>query len=246
MKNSSAYPAQLHYLQAPTPIAIQQIITGQPYPIKALITWGSNPMLWAPHRAPFEALTHPNLELHVVLEYWLTPTAQLADYVLPAASWLERPLCTTTEGWLPIAIGGERAIEPIGDRHDDYQFWRGLGIRLGQAEYWPWENVEEVIKYRLSHLQMSYEEFVNRGLLYNPGKHYTKYEKAGFATPTGKIELYSTVFEKLGYDPLPYYEEPPESPVRTPEVYEEYPLILNTGGRLCPSSILNTGSWASA
>ena len=226
---------QLHYLQAPTPIAIQQIITGQPYPIKALITWGSNPMLWAPHtRHTFEALTHPNLELHVVLEYWLTPTAQLADYVLPAASWLERPLCTTTEGWLPIAIGGERAIEPIGDRHDDYQFWRGLGIRLGQAEYWPWENVEEVIKYRISHLQMSYEEFVNRGLLYNPGKHYTKYEKAGFATPTGKIELYSTVFEKLGYDPLPYYEEPPESPVRTPEVYEEYPLILNTGGRFMP------------
>jgi anaerobic selenocysteine-containing dehydrogenase len=42
------------------------------------------------------------------------------------------------------------------------------------------------------------------------------------------------VFEKLGYDPLPYYEEPPESPVSTPEVAKEYPLILNTGGRFMP------------
>jgi anaerobic selenocysteine-containing dehydrogenase len=46
--------------------------------------------------------------------------------------------------------------------------------------------------------------------------------------------LYSTILEKLGYDPLPYYEEPAESPVRTPEVAKEYPLILNTGGRFMP------------
>ena len=71
-------------------------------------------------------------------------------------------------------------------------------------------------------------------MLFSARKEFKKYEKAGFASPTGKIELYSTVFEQLGYDPLPFYEEPPESPVRTPEIFEEYPLILNTGGRFMP------------
>jgi anaerobic selenocysteine-containing dehydrogenase len=63
-------------------------------------------------------------------------------------------------------------------------------------------------------------------------QEFKKYEKVGFATPPGKIELYSTVFEKLRYDPLPYYEEPPESPVRMPELLDEYPLILNPGGEV--------------
>jgi len=65
-------------------------------------------------------------------------------------------------------------------------------------------------------------------------KYKTNYwrEGGGFTTNTGKVELYSTVMEELGYDPLPYYAEPNESPYSTPEVAKEYPLILSTGGRL--------------
>ena len=51
-------------------------------------------------------------------------------------------------------------------------------------------------------------------------------------TPTGKVELYSTIFEGCGLDPLPYFEEPPESPVSTPELTEEFPLVLTTGARV--------------
>jgi anaerobic selenocysteine-containing dehydrogenase len=66
-----------------------------------------------------------------------------------------------------------------------------------------------------------------------PGtKEFKKYEKYGFATPTGKVELYSTLFEKLGYDPLPGYEEPAESPFSAPDLAKEYPLVLATGGRI--------------
>jgi len=52
-----------------------------------------------------------------------------------------------------------------------------------------------------------------------------------FNTPSGKVELYSTKLEKLGYDPLPYFAEPGESPYSTPELAREYPLILTTGYR---------------
>ena len=47
------------------------------------------------------------------------------------------------------------------------------------------------------------------------------YEKTGFATPTGKVELSSTILKKLGYDPLPKYEEPAESPGEDAEVQDE-------------------------
>jgi len=105
---------------------------------------------------------------------------------------------------------------------------------MGQEDHWPWVNLEEAYDYRLAPLGYSLEEFVRK-----KGGHASfpieskKYENVGFATPTGKFEVYSTVFEKLGYDPLPRYYEPPESPAR-PELAEEYPLILITGGRFLP------------
>jgi anaerobic selenocysteine-containing dehydrogenase len=60
---------------------------------------------------------------------------------------------------------------------------------------------------------------------------YRKYEKEGFATPSGKVELRCSTLESLGYDPLPYYVEPPESPYSTPELFKDFPLIITTGAR---------------
>ena len=61
---------------------------------------------------------------------------------------------------------------------------------------------------------------------------YRKYKENGFSTPTGKFELYSTLMEKWGYDPLPQFHEPPESPVSTPERAETFPYTLITGRRI--------------
>ena len=58
---------------------------------------------------------------------------------------------------------------------------------------------------------------------------FRKYEKNGFSTPTGKVELYSTIMEQWGYDPLPRYQEIPESPVSKPDMVKEYPYILING-----------------
>ncbi|MGQ9546490.1 MAG: molybdopterin-containing oxidoreductase family protein [Dehalococcoidia bacterium] len=224
----------LHRVAASPPLTWRAILSGKPYPIKAMITWDSNPLLWAGNtRLVYEALKSKNLEVHVVCDFWLTPTAELADYVLPVTSWMERPLCSTFEDLNDVVFGGGRAVPPLGERKDDYTIWRELGIRLGQENDWPWKTYEEAIEYQLEPLGINYEEFAKAGFVRGARK-YRKYEGRGFPTPTGKVELYSTVLEKLGYDPLPFYEEPPESPVSTPEVAREYPLILNTGGRFMP------------
>jgi len=224
------------YIHTPASLLWRAILTSKPYPVKALITWRSNPMLWTANtRLVYRALKSSNLELHVVLDYWLTPTAELADYVLPAASWLERPLCTlSVPPMMDWVKGGAKAVKPLGERHTDYEFFRELALRMGQEQYWPWKTLEEVIEYRLKPLGITYRDFEEKPWTEHPKPGYKRYEKNGFATPTGKVELYSTIFEKLGYDPLPYYEEPAESPVRTPEVARQYPFILITGARFRP------------
>ncbi|MCK4827081.1 hypothetical protein KA005_65710, partial [bacterium] len=49
-----------------------------------------------------------------------------------------------------------------------------------------------------------------------------------FNTPSGKVEIYSSLFEKWGYDPIPVYRELPETPYSAPELVKEYPLIFTT------------------
>ena len=224
------YAEQTAAASSHQPIMYRAMITGKPYPIKALITQAHNPMVTqANTKLVYKALK--SLDLHVVLDYWLTPTAELADYVLPVASWLERPEFMGDYGGeqaLPSAIPGEY------DHKTDYEIYRELGIRLGQD--WPWKNLEEVFDYWLEPAGMSFKQFLEETRIKHRRPHitYRKYEEMGFATTTGKVELYSTILEKLGYDPLPSYEEPPESPFSRPDLAREYPLILITGGRFNP------------
>ncbi|MEM3551499.1 MAG: molybdopterin-dependent oxidoreductase [Candidatus Bathyarchaeia archaeon] len=221
---SAQMTAQAH------PRALWRAITeGKPYPVKAMIILGGNPLLsLANTRLVYNALKR--LELLVVMDYYMTPTAELADYVLPAASTLERSDISIRG---PRVFACPKALEPLHERRSDYEFWRGLGLRLGQEEYWPWETPEEVCDYRLKPLNITFKELVERYEVFAPPE-YRKYEKYGFGTPSGKVEIYSTILEKLGYDPLPSYIEPPETPISAPKIAEEYPLILNTGGRFLP------------
>jgi anaerobic selenocysteine-containing dehydrogenase len=218
------------------PTVYRTMLTGKPYPIKAAITVHSNPMVTqANTKLVYKALK--SLDLYVVADIWLTPSAELADYVLPTASWLERPflfdggnnnIVVAGEKALPSAIPGEY------DHRTDYDIFRGLGIRLGQEQYWPWKDKEEVFDYMLEPMGMSFKQFMSKGGFEFPPDEYKKYEKTGFATPTKKVELYSTVLEKLGYDPLPRYEEPFQTPISRPDLTREYPLMLITGGRFQP------------
>jgi anaerobic selenocysteine-containing dehydrogenase len=226
-----ALPAYANY-----PLVLRAIITGDPYPVRAGITTFSNPMLThANTKLVYKALK--NLDLYVVHDFWLTPSAQLADYVLPAACWLERPHFDPISNRI---VAGEAALPAVIPNEfeywTDYEFWRGLGMRLGQEEYWSWRTLEEVFDYRLKPLGTTFRKFMDEkdGIHFLPNE-YKKYEKrGGFGTPTGKLELYSVILEKLGYDPLPRYQEPKESPISTPELAKDYPLMLITGGRVTP------------
>jgi anaerobic selenocysteine-containing dehydrogenase len=205
------------------------VITGKPYPVTAAITLANNPLLAFPNtKRVFEALQA--LQLYVVMEYYLTPSAALADYVFPASSTVEQPELWITAGFCMACPQG---IEPLYQRRNSYDFYRGLGLRLGQAEHWPWETVEEVYDHCLEPTGLNFKQLVDQyGILGQ--REYRRYEQCGFGTPSGKVELKSSIFEELGADPLPEYHEPAWSPVSTPELAEQYPLILITGSRFMP------------
>ncbi len=222
-------------IQAHTTMGWRAILTEKPYPIKALIAWGSNPMAWAGNtKLVYEALKSDNLELSVVQELFMTPSAQIADYVFPATSWMERDLCTNMMDFSSLIWAGEKAIEPLGERKDIYEFFRGLALGVGQDEYWPWKNTEEASNHRLKETGLTFNDVVNNIVTFPDNFDLEPYKITGFPTPSGKVELYSSILERLDYDPMPFYEEPPESPVRLPDVAKEYPLILNTGGNFRP------------
>lgn len=220
---------------AHAPSVYRTILSGEPYPIKAVYTVSSNPLVTMPNsRLVHQALQ--SLDLYVVNDFFMTPCAELADYVLPAATWLERPRVFDNggedcglfagEAALPASIPGEY------DHKTDYEIFRGLAMRLGLGEYFPWPTMEETIDARLQPMGMSFKEFMAKGGYDFPPESHKKYEKmGGFATPTGKLELYSTIIKKLGYEPLPPYVESFENPVSRPDLAQEYPLMMITGAR---------------
>jgi len=201
---------------------------GKPYPVKAFLRFGSDALTtYASSALVYESLM--KLDFIVNADLFMTPTAELADIVLPAASW---PELDQVVGLPTIAanvvLGQQRSVR-VHECKADEEIFVELARRM-KLDCCT-EPVRDVLDSQLTGLGITFDELVKVGFVNLPIK-YRKYEEGGFKTPTGKIELYSTRFEQMGYAPLPYYEEPPESPISAPEVAKDFPLVLTTGGRI--------------
>lgn len=207
----------MRYMSAAHPDLVwQAVLEGKPYPVRALIVEATNPLLtFADTKRVFEALS--SLDLLVVLDYYLTPTASLADYVLPVAGGIERPVLQAQGGVANVCYGGPKAVEPYYERRSDYEIFRELGIRFGQAHYWQDETLEDAFETTLAPTGLTWESFCQTGLYSkHPGfyKHLRQNEKGepqGFATTTGKVELASEFLPLLGGDRVPRYGDLPSA-----------------------------------
>ncbi|MGD0658279.1 MAG: molybdopterin-dependent oxidoreductase [Syntrophorhabdales bacterium] len=211
-------------------LACDAMLNGRPYPLRALVVAGGNPIMNMQNTKRVWA-AFKSLDLLVAADFFMTPTVELADYVLPAATWLESDECCD-ERYMNCVSARQKAVEPLYEARNAVQIGIDLVKRIPWADrkYIPWESTEEFNDFRVRGIGMTFEQLKEVG--YVPRvPSYRQYEEKGFNTPTGKVELYSTVLEKYGYDPLPSYIEPPESPVSTPELLRDYPQILITGGR---------------
>jgi anaerobic selenocysteine-containing dehydrogenase len=205
--------------------AWDSIVYGEPYQLKAGLLCGSNPVVTrANAREAYEALK--KLGFFVIIDHFMTPTAELADIFLPAGTWLEQNHVADNWKRHGYAFARQKCCE-IGEAWQDHKIFQELGKRMGQ-ELWP--TVEDGLDYLLEPSGLTFEEFKKKGYLQGENV-YHKYKERGFSTPTRKMELWSTILEKWGRDPLPKYVEVPESPYSTPEVAKKYPYIFNSGLR---------------
>lgn len=212
------------------PTLLQAMREGKPYPVKAFLVFGNNTLTtYANSKLVYDSLM--KLDFMVCADLFMTPTAELADIVLPAALW---PELDQVAGLPTVAanvvLANQRAVRTFECKSDEEIFVelaRRLKLPCGT------EPVEAVLDAQLKAggLDMTFAELKQRGSVVVPFK-YRKYEDGGFKTPTGKLELYSTRLKDMGYAPLPTYEEPPESPVSRPDVAADFPLVLTTGARI--------------
>jgi anaerobic selenocysteine-containing dehydrogenase len=204
------------------------ILNEEPYAVKMLFFISSNPILTrANAKEVYRALE--KVEFMAVSDFFMTPTAELADIVLPAATWLEMDYIGDFWKRHGYLLPRRKAVQ-IGECRSDHEMLNDLAHRVGQSEHW-WDAFEGGLDYILEPMGITWQEFKKMNYIRGEVK-YHKYREKGFSTPTKKFELYSTLLENWGYDPLPKFREPPESPISTPELTGEYPYILITGRRL--------------
>lgn len=205
-----------------------------PEKIKAFFVIGGNPIISMPDSNAFKE-AFKRLELLVVHDLFMTETGELAHYVLPACSHLEKWGLAYTYNvchCLPYLMLRKKAIEPLYESWSEWKFLTELAKKLGMGEQFPWKSEEELIAYELVPTGLAFQDLLKEkpeGAYYQQKQYGMKDGK--FSTPTGKIEIYSEALERVGFDPLPTYLEPRRSPISTPDLLRKYPLILSTGNR---------------
>ncbi len=222
-------------------VLIEQLETDKPYKVHGAWIQTSNIIggQAADPRRHYEAMKR--LDFIVYVDLFQNSTSMgLADIFLPAATICEKE--SFRSWWQPLGVSVP-AVEGVDEARSDWEINLELAKRLATTPI-KYNTVKELINDRLKDGNTDYDKLRDKGCWEyppegDPTRPYYRYQRGllrkdgqpGFDTPTGKVELYSKRYEEWGLDPLPYYEEPRESYVATPELAKKYPLILTTGRR---------------
>jgi anaerobic selenocysteine-containing dehydrogenase len=195
------------------------ILEDIPYPVRAAYMMCCNPMLsYADSRQTYEALT--KLDFLAVADLFMTPTAAMADIVLPVASQFE----FDDIGHLGIGHGyilaRPQVVDPPEECWPDMKIMNELGKLMTPAEHW-YDDYHQFLEDVVKPSGLTYSQFCEKGYLKGPDR-FRQYEEKGFRTPTGKVELMLSTAEKFKLSPLPEYKSLPE------DDDPEYPLILTS------------------
>ncbi len=199
--------------------------------IKTVMAFGGNMvMAHADSRRGRDALR--NLDFFVQADLFMTPTAELADIVLPVTTPFESEA---------LKIGFEYSQEaqslvqlrrplvaPRGEARSDLQIVFDLATRLGLgAHFWDGD-IDAAFRHQLAPSGIALDDLRAHpeGVRVPLTTRHRKYAESGFATPSRKVELYSATLAAHGYDPLPAFEEPLTSPRSRPDLAARFPLVL--------------------
>jgi anaerobic selenocysteine-containing dehydrogenase len=195
------------------------VLQGDPYPVRGLMLMASNPVLTAPGGSELQR-AFDALDFKVVIDPFMSASAALADVVLPACTFAEAP--TIDEGGAARRLNDEAdaevrergVVEPQHRAWPDWKILFELARAMGLGRYFPWSSLREALAAR--HVPFMHD-----------AAHQPKPRVAAagrYGTPTGKLELHSTLLERFGFEPLPRCAAGAATTT-------EYPLVLVSGPR---------------
>lgn len=190
------------------------ILEDRPYPVRALFTFGANPLTTYPDAARW-AKAADKLELLVTVDPFLSETGARSDYVLPASTFAEAGVVGPGEEDAQVA---RSALVP--EQHESWPDWKvvfELARALGLGKYFAFEDFQQLVTApKVPFMQPAADRLI---------RPEPQSERPRFPTQSGKLELKSPLLERFNYPGLPQWEPPSTSPSA------EYPLWLLTGPR---------------
>jgi anaerobic selenocysteine-containing dehydrogenase len=204
-------------------------LTAAENPVRAVIVYNNNPVAVCPDSAKvIEGFSREDL-FCVVMDSFLTDTADYADIVLPATTQLEHVDIHKAYGHLYV-MANNAAIAPVGESLPNTEVFRRLAARMGFEEECFQDSDDEIARQAIGsgHANlagMNWESLKRDGWkrLALPAK-FAPFAKGNFHTPSGKCEFYSEALKAQGIDPLPFYNPPAELPSSNPQLARKYPL----------------------
>jgi anaerobic selenocysteine-containing dehydrogenase len=207
------------------------ILTGKPYPVRGFLSFGGDIILsngdTDTGRRALQAL-----DLYVQTEFYETPPARYADFLLPAATpWESWNLRTSFEQGAETSAHMQyraQVVQPQHESRPDLEVIFDLAVRMGFGEQFWNGSIEKAFDYVLAPSGVTLAELKRHpgGMTVPLEVKYQKYLKSGFKTPSRRVEIYSLTFEQHGYDPLPGMRMPEE--IFGSDIVARYPYTLTT------------------
>ena len=214
------------------------VLEDTPYPVRGLIGFGANLLL--AHGDPVRGRAAlVALDFYAHTDLFMTPTAALADIVLPVASCFEREALKigfeiSAEAQSRVQLR-QAIVAPPGEARSDTDVIFDLAARLGLGDHFWNGDVDAAYRQQLGPSGITLDQLRAEpaGLQKPLTTQHIKYAASddkrnprGFPTPSRKIEFWSETFLDHGYSAMPDFVEPPIGPVARPDLAASFPLIL--------------------
>ena len=216
---------------------LESVLTEKPYPVRTVIAPGTQALV-SNRGSKNVAAALEKLDFFVVADVTRTSDMPYADVVLPLATGYEadHPFQAAPD-WL---MATNRVIEPVHSTKSMFDFFLDLAVAMGYGnDFWD-GSIPRAMDDQLEPLGLTMDELRKKptGVVTPPAPTvYEKYEAVFNRAsprlngepflPGGKVAIFNTTFERAGFSPLPEWREPPESITGTPELLDEYPLLLS-------------------
>jgi thiosulfate reductase/polysulfide reductase chain A len=189
------------------------ILNEDPYPLKALIAYRMDPLMSIPDCNQTKR-AYDKLDLIVSIDINYSNTAWYSDVILPESTYFERTnSIMQANGLKPQMFLRRKAVEPRYDTLDGAVILKKIGEKLGIGNYFPYETMEDLVKWQLEGTGFTMEDFEEKGFVaYCRDQIFWDRDNIPFKTPSGKIEFKSSLLEDAGFESFPEYE-----PVKSPE-----------------------------